>query len=1022
MTRLLSLVAVIAGCILAPGAFGADWPQFRHDANRSAASAESLPASMHLTWVRELPAPLPASPTELRISYDATYEPVVLGKTIFVPSMVTDSLTALDTQTGAERWRFFAEGPVRLAPVAWQNKVYFVSDDGYLYCLAADSGKLLWKFRGLVDDAKDRKVMGNCRLVSLFPARGGPVLADGVIYFGAGIWSGEGVFVHAVNAATGKAVWSNAEGGQIEGANMDHGIEYFGGISPQGHLAVVDDRLVLPNGNHLPALLDMETGKIGKYTVGWGGRTGLPKGCSFVAGSGRYLLHGGDIYDIRTPNQEKFRDPRGKDYKSLLHPGGFTRLQIEQTNQKALGEYQEPVVSQDVLYFREGGIVARSLAQAKVQERASLDIPAYRKNDQYPDKMKGTFPELWKLASKSKVHIKAGNRLYCSAAGAVEAVDIPAGGEEAKVSWRAEVQGTPHRMLAADGKLFVITREGSILAFGPRKPAEVVTHAKPTTPAAKPDQSTQKAARLLAATQADNGYIVMLGIGDGRLAEELVRQSKCDVIAVDPDAAKVDALRERFHRAGLYGTRIAIHVGDPGTYSLPPYLASLIISEGPAAVAVDAIDEACVKRLFRSLRPYGGTACIAVPADKLEALSELVDDCELPCAEKQEDGDLAMLVRSGPLPESSNWSHEGANAANTGASQDRFVKGPLTRLWFDGSFRWFRTPGTTLVRVAGGRVFVKSARFGVANVFVQSPRLNAIDVYTGRHLWATALPASHDAAGAIVALDDAVYLTSGPSCVVLDPATGRQTAKFDLPDGIEGNWAGIAVDGDCLVGTCGKNLICMNRHDGRLLWKHPREKVAGSLAVGGGRVFVADFVDRRRGAPKTDMSTITAGAFDLATGEQLWQIAGVDNVRFSESTDLVVTANAAYKAADGTPVWKTAGVWSITSDKVLTGVATKFAAYDLATGKEPVQQLSWVTRGCTILRAGENMLTTRFRGNAAYVDLVSGEITSIWNVRAACSNNLFPANGVLNLPNLSGGCTCNYQPISQALVPSTVFE
>ena len=52
------------------------------------------------------------------------------------------------------------------------------------------------------------------------------------------------------------------------------------------------------------------------------------------------------------------------------------------------------------------------------------------------------------------------------------------------------------------------------------------------------------------------------------------------------------------------------------------------------------------------------------------------------------------------------------------ASQDRFVKPPLARLWFDSSFRWIRTPGTTVVRVAGGRVLAKASR------------LDAIDVYT----------------------------------------------------------------------------------------------------------------------------------------------------------------------------------------------------------------------------------------------------------------------------------------------------
>ena len=84
-------------------------------------------------------------------------------------------------------------------------------------------------------------------------------------------------------------------------------------------------------------------------------------------------------------------------------------------------------------------------------------------------------------------------------------------------------------------------------------------------------------------------------------------------------------------------------------------------------------------------------------------------------------------------------------------------------------------------------------------------------------------------------------------------------------------------------------------------------------------------------------------------------------------------------------------------------------------------ELQWTRRGCTILRGGANILTTRFKGNAAYIDLATGGITSIWNIRAACSNNIFPANGVLNVPNLSGGCTCNYMPVSQAFVPRSVI-
>jgi hypothetical protein len=42
--------------------------------------------------------------------------------------------------------------------------------------------------------------------------------------------------------------------------------------------------------------------------------------------------------------------------------------------------------------------------------------------------------------------------------------------------------------------------------------------------------------------------------------------------------------------------------------------------------------------------------------------------------------------------------------------------------------------------------------------------------------------------------------------------------------------------------------------------------------------------------------------------------------------------------------------------------------------------------------------------------------------RGPRSNNLFPAHGVLNMPGLTGGCTCNYLPVSQAYVPASVIQ
>jgi outer membrane protein assembly factor BamB len=130
-----------AGLLLAialPAARG-DWPMWRNDATRGASTPEKISDQLELQWVRQFPAPSPAWPLQERLLFDATYEPVAAGGMIFVPSMINDRVTAFDMDSGAEKWRFYTDGPVRFAPLVWQNHVYFVSDDGHLL-LRAEGG------------------------------------------------------------------------------------------------------------------------------------------------------------------------------------------------------------------------------------------------------------------------------------------------------------------------------------------------------------------------------------------------------------------------------------------------------------------------------------------------------------------------------------------------------------------------------------------------------------------------------------------------------------------------------------------------------------------------------------------------------------------------------------------------------------------------------------------------------------------------------------------------------------------
>jgi len=1009
VVALATSTPVLAACALAvcTPASAADWPQHRYDAGRTAASPEALPSEMQVQWIRELPPPRPAFPGEVRLRYDATYEPVAAGELLFVPSMVTDSLTALDTETGDVRWRFFAEGPVRFAPAVGEGKVYFVSDDGYLYCLSAAEGSLLWRFRGLPADRSDRKVMGNGRLISLYPARGGPVLAGGVVYFGAGIWHGEGVFVHALDADSGKPIWSNIEGHRIEEANMDHGVAYYAGISPQGHLAVVDGKLIVPCGNQLPAVMDLGTGRLQPYTMGWGGRVGLPKGCAFVAGVGKYLTHGGDLYDLGRPNDERFRKSQGpRDFKNMLYMAGLTRLEIDPANQKGLGPFRRPVLTPEAMYFSDRGVVAWDITGGEVGERAASPVPEHRREDQYPDKLRIDFPELWRLDSASAVHVKAGPRLYCGRPGLVEAVEIPAPAGQPKVGWQAPIEGTPQAMLAADGKLFVVTREGRVYTFGEAVRAEPPRYPLPEAAPPEADEWTKRAGDLIELSGVRDGYALLLGLGSGRLAEELARQSRFHVIVVDPDGPRVDDFRRRLERAGLYGTRVTALVGDPLAYPYPPYFASLLASEDPAALG-EGLVRSLAERLLYCLRPYGGTACLALSPKDASELGKAVSNSGPEGIGVRQAGGFLLAKRDGPLSGSAGWSHAGANAANTGASHDRSVKPSLARLWFDGSFRWNRVPGATAVRVAGGRIFVSA------------DKLYAIDVYTGRHLWQADLPAPRPSDEGTAALADALYLASGRACAVLDPATGAKVREIPVPEDIAGNLSMIRVTGDSLIGVCGKTLVCQGLSDGALRWKHERQGRVGHVAVGGRRVFCSDFVQPRRG--DAEIPEVHIEALDITTGKVLWEARGGSAVRYSEHYDLACTSRGVFQGSDGKRL-RDDCVALVADDRLVCGVPGEVVVREAKTGEQLGRPIQWFRRGCTGLRGSSHLLTTRYMGNAAYVDLETHRITSIWNVRAACSNNLFVADGVLNVPNLSGGCTCNYLPVSQALVPSAAVE
>ena len=110
-------------------------------------------------------------------------------------------------------------------------------------------------------------MLGNDRLISMWPARGAPVVYGETVYYAAGIWPFMGMFVQAVDIASGNVLWTNSG----SGANylvQQHNSPAFAGIAPQGYLVANEKYLLVSGGMTVPAAFERATGRFIYYRPG----------------------------------------------------------------------------------------------------------------------------------------------------------------------------------------------------------------------------------------------------------------------------------------------------------------------------------------------------------------------------------------------------------------------------------------------------------------------------------------------------------------------------------------------------------------------------------------------------------------------------------------------------------------------------------------------------------------------------------------------------------------------------------
>ncbi|XZE20443.1 PQQ-binding-like beta-propeller repeat protein [Pirellulaceae bacterium SH449] len=1052
-----------------------DWPQWRFDAQRTSASANSLPPELSMLWENRYTPRVQAWDDPLNqdlMTFDKQFEPIAMDGKLFVPFNDECKLVALNLKTGEPVWTFYAEGPIRFAPVGWNDKLFVVSDDGFLYSLSAADGSVHWKFSPA---PSTQKVIGNRRVISAWPARGGPTVRDNTVYFASSIWPFMGTFICALDAESGNVQWINDSTGS-QYIKQPHSAPSFAGVAPQGFLVATEKDLVVPGGRSVPAVFDRATGELKYFEINAGGKG---TGGAFVAADNTHFyvhtrLKGTRAFDLETG------------LKTAFLPN-------------------EPVITDRLIYSAE-------------VDKSGPVIRIYAANEN-TDRKREPLGEL--PADGTRDLVLAKDHLIAAGPRTIEIIKLendPSG--LAIRGSKVQTIDTLYpiaRVIVANDTLVAVDDMGGITAYGVA-PKKMVAVEQNDAERVIPDLTSerlspsllkerQKLYSLLSQCDAQ-GYAYWYG---DCTKEQLA--AICDVtpfeqwsIVLPPDR-DANELREHLDRA-QQGRKVSLFNSSAEQFRAPQYTGNLVVVTQQLAVASNA---ETLRKIYESVRPYDGAMVVLCePNAGKEGLVELLQSLNLEQADVQAQSFGVIVYRRGKLPGSADWTHQYGDIANTIKSDDSRVKLPLGVLWFGASSNLDVLPRHghgPPEQVVGGRLFIEGMN-----------SLSARDVYTGRVLWKrnfdnlgtfdvyydatyedtpldpqynqVHIPGANGRGTNYVVTEEHIYLVVGDTCKLIDPQTGNDVSEIRLPPNANGEtseWGFVGVYQDVLIGGIGfakyrdryglefeaekdlkpskagfgaksldraasVGLVGFNRFTGELLWRTDATHSFwhNGIVAGDNKIFCLDRnpqriedAMKRRGLdlPKTYRIL----ALDYKTGSPVWEhkdsIFGTW-LGYSEKHNMLLQAGASasdrlvdevgrgmavYDAASGSVVWaneglKYTGPCILHNDLIITNTnsyAESAGSFFIQTGEQKMvknpltnQYEPWKMArayGCNNIIASENLLTFR-SGAAGYYDLTSDSGTgNFGGFKSGCTSNLVVANGVLNAPDYTRTCSCSYQ-------------
>ena len=863
-----------AALLLAVAASADDWPTYRHDAQRSAVSTERVKTPLSEEWVFRAPHPPSHAwgdpqpkPVEEklelpRLRFDDAFHVVSAGALVYFGSSSENRVYALEAGTGEIRWEFYTDGPVRLAPTVWNGKVYVGSDDGKVYCLAAEDGRRVWTFSAA---PTPEMVLGNGKMVSRWPVRTGVLVDDGMAYFGAGVFPADGLYLYAVDAEDGKLLWKND--------TYDTGGR--GMVSPQGYLVASTDKLFVPSGRTTPAAFAREDGRFlfqrnfNWRSLGLNGGTyvvladdllfnGTEQMVAFSEADGQvafaerarrlavgrdfaYLLTGEKAMAVR---REGWAEARASLNTKLHHA-----IRHGRENRRAVTRYENQLRrlqrTPGLTAVEQLGLADEiEAAERQRYSRQRLADSALAAAQKLAKQLEQLTEWCTACACTDSVLLTSGV-LFAGGANMVKALDTATGDK----LWAAKVNGAARSLAVARGRLFVSTDKGRIHCFASgqdgrgRQVAPLIV----ADPFGENEsmEALARADEIVDEGGVTRGYALVIGPESGRLALGLARQTELMIYVVEPDANRVAQLRRRLSLAGAYGARVVAMQAGMDSLPYADYFANLIVCQELSVPA---------EEVLRMLKPCGGVALLARKAEGRRAwVKELRKGLD-----RLDEGGTKItnsrrwvMVRRGALAGAGRWTHQYADPGNTGCSDDQLVRGPLGILWYGepGPARMpSRHAANSAPLAVGGRMFVQGE-----NVIM------AYDAYNGLLLWereiegAMRLGIKGGNVSDLAANDDSLFVAVKSQCYRLNPATGDTVKTYEMPvrnkrnenanqEHDEPKWLYVACAGRLLYGSRGDECIfALDIESGNVQWAYDGQKmVLNTICIGDGRVFLVD--------------------------------------------------------------------------------------------------------------------------------------------------------------------------------------